>query len=116
MTTNSTDQRRGDAVLWASAAVIAAMLILQAGRLTEPSVLPGPTPDAAMSSAMMGDGFAVVAGRSGRGDDADPTEVVWVLDSRSEALMVYEIADARRGDIIFRGGSDLRVLFQSARR
>jgi hypothetical protein len=113
MSTNASDPRRGDAMLWASAAVIAGLLILQAGR---PPVPPGPGPDPAMSSAMGGDGFAVVAGRSGRGDDADPTEIVWVLDSRAEALMVYEIEDARRGDIIFRQGADLRVLFQSARR
>jgi len=118
MTTHETpSDRRGDAVLWASACVIAALVLVQAGR---PAGAPAMDPAAAAATAAMGgsgsDDFSILASRSGRGDDADPNEVVWVLDSHAEAIMVYEIEDARRGGVLFREGSSLRGLFQAAGR
>lgn len=108
---------RGDAVLWASACVLAAFVVIQAGR---PSGSPVPADGSAMAAlaAQPGlvDGFSIVSARSGRGDDADPTKIVWVIDSAAEVVMVYEIEDARRNTIIFREGSSLPRLFQSARR
>ncbi|MHC4103201.1 MAG: hypothetical protein ACYSW1_20235, partial [Planctomycetota bacterium] len=58
------------AVLWASAFVIAALTIVQAGRLQ------GPTARAEMASSS-GD-YTLVAGRSGRGRDERPNELLYV--------------------------------------
>jgi hypothetical protein len=109
------DSSRGDAVLWAVAAGLAALVIMQAGRVDEASP-PTPTPTSALSSAVTGDGFSVVAGRSGRGDDADPDELIWVLDSRSGAILVYEVEDPRLGSVVFRQGGSLDALFRTATR
>ena len=108
---------RGDAVLWASACVLAGLVVIHAGR---PAADPAPA-DASGIVALaaqggLADGFSIVAARSGRGDDADPTKIVWVIDSAAEAVMVYEVEDARRNAITFREGSSLPRLFQSARR
>ncbi len=107
------DRARGDAILWAVAAGLAAIVILQAGRVDDPSP---PTPVPTPGSAVSGDGFSVVAGRSGRGDDADPDELVWVLDSRSGAILVYEVEDPRLGSVVFRQGGSLDALFRTATR
>ncbi|MHC4810160.1 MAG: hypothetical protein ACYTEV_07315 [Planctomycetota bacterium] len=107
----------GDAVLWASACVLAAFVVIQAGR----PVSDAASADASAAAALAAqsgavDGFSIVAGRSGRGDDADPTKIVWVIDSTAGAVMVYEVEDARRNAITFREGSSLPLLFESARR
>jgi len=110
-----TDRGRGDAVLWATAAGLAALVIIQAGRVPDPPS-PNPFPTPALASAVAGDDFSVVAARSGRGDDTDPDEILWVLDSRAGAILVYEVEDPRLGSIVFRQGGGLDALFQTATR
>ncbi len=96
------------AVLWASAFVLAAMVITQAGRL--------PVNPAYADMGVENGGFAMVTASSGRGEDAAPYELLYVLDSRDEVLLVYEIEDLRQRQIVMRGGADLPVWFRNARR
>ncbi len=96
------------AALWASAFVIAALTIVQAGRL------PGPAAHAEMATSR--GGYTLLSTDSGRGEDAAPDELVYVIDSRGESLLVYEIDDARKQQILLRGGGSLQNLFLNARR
>ncbi len=95
------------AALWASALVIAALTIVQAGRL--PS-----QPAHGEMTASRAD-YTIRTTNSGRGGDVDPDELLYVIDNRDQVLMVYEIEDARRGQIILRDGGSLDLLFRRAR-
>ena len=95
------------AVLWASAFIIAALVIIQAGEL------PGQSAYAEMASSR-GD-YSVITTNSGRGGDADPDELVYVIDNRDQVLLVYEVEDAKRGGITFRHGWNLHTVFNQAR-
>ncbi len=95
------------AVLWASAFVIAALVIVQAGRL------PGRPAYGEMVSTRAD--YTILTARSGRGRDEEPDEILFVIDNRDGVLMVYEMPDARRGKIFARDGGRLENLFQSAR-
>ncbi len=95
------------AVLWASAFVIAALTIVQAGRL------PGGTAYAE-TVAELGD-YTVLTARTGKGPDDRPYEALWVIDNREQVLIVYDLEDAQRGKFIVRGGGSLRNLFRTAR-
>lgn len=95
------------AALWASAFVIAAMIIVQAGRL------PG-NPAYADMTIDRGS-YSLMTARTGRGSDTDPHELLYVIDSREQALLVYEIEDARRRIITLRDGYPLDGLFARAR-
>ena len=95
------------AVLWASAFVIAAMTILQAGRL------PGQAAHAEMTATQAD--YTIMTTNSGRGGDEDPDELLFVIDNRDQVLMVYEVEDARRGGITLRHGWSLPFQFASAR-
>ncbi len=59
--------------------------------------------------------YTIMTTNSGRGGDADPDELLYVIDNRDQVLMVYEIEDARRGQIILRDGGSLDILFRRAR-
>ncbi len=96
------------AVLWASALVIAALTIIQAGRL------PGPAARAEMSSSH-GD-YTLLTARSGRGPDEAPYELLYVIDNRDQVLLVYEVAEAQRGVVTAVDGGPLDNLFRGARR
>ena len=96
------------AALWASAFVLAALVIVQAGRL--------PANPAYAAMAAVSDGFTLLAANSGRGEDAAPYELLFVIDSRGEVLLVYEIPDARQKRVELRGGAYLPTWFQNARR
>jgi hypothetical protein len=95
-------------VLWASAFVLAALIIIQAGRL--------PANQAQAQTATSGHGFSVVTANSGRGDEADPYELVYIIDSRADVLLVYAVEDARQGRMNLLGGGSLENLFKRARR
>ena len=95
------------AVLWASAFVIAALIILQAGRLPGNAAYGDMTSDRGAYSVMTAD--------SGRGGDEDPDEILYVIDSRDQVLLVYDIEDSRRAQIILRDGYSLDNLFMRAR-
>lgn len=93
------------AVLWASAFFLAAMVIIQAGKL------PG-NPAYAEMGVSHG-GYTLMTINSGRGGDTDPDELLLVLDSRSETLLIYEVEDAQKEQIFLRDGGNLRGLFQT---
>lgn len=97
-----------EAILLATAFLLVAIVLVQAGRL------PGNAAYAEMGVA--GDDFTLVTASSGRGDDADPYEILWIVDSRGEVLHVYEIEDVRQGGIQQRATLDLRNVFANARR
>lgn len=105
--TNSQKINGSAAVLWASAFVIAAMVITQAGKL------PGQTAFAEMASSR-GD-YSVMTTNSGRGGDSDPNELVYVIDNRDQVILVYEVEDARRGGVVLRDGWNLNLMFNRAR-
>lgn len=96
------------AALWASAFVIAALVILQAGRL--------PQNAAYGEMATNRDAYCVLTTNSGLGGDVDPDELLYVIDTREQILMVYQIEDARAGRIWLRDGGSLVNLFNTARR
>jgi hypothetical protein len=98
----------GRAVLWASAFVLAALVIIQAGKL------PGNPAYAEMG--LESGGFSLLTTNSGRGGTADPDELLYVIDSRDEVLLVYGIPDARQKQVVLRGGAYLPFWFQNARR
>jgi hypothetical protein len=94
------------AALWASAFVIAAMIIVQAGRL--------PLNPAYAEMTSTRSSYSIMSANGGRGDDADPDEVLYVIDNRSEVLLVYEVADVRTGAVVPRDGGALPPLFRNA--
>ncbi|HVP73547.1 MAG TPA: hypothetical protein VMS30_07405 [Phycisphaerales bacterium] len=96
------------AALWASAFVILALIIIQAGRL------PGTSANAAVQADR--GSYTIMTADSGKGGDTEPDEILCVLDSREQILMVYEIEDARRGGMMLRDGYALSDLFLKARR
>jgi hypothetical protein len=106
-TENNANFNAGAAVLWASAFVILAMIIVQAGRLQ----------GNAAHAEMVADrgSYTLMTADSGRGGDEDPDEILYVIDSREQTLLVYEVEDARKRQISFRQGEPLDLLFQRAR-
>ena len=96
------------AVLWASAFLLAALVIIQAGSLAgNPAYA-----EMGLSSA----GYTLLTTDAGSGGETSPDELLYVIDSRDEVLLLYEIEDVRKGQIILRDGGSLRNLFQNARR
>lgn len=96
------------AVLWAAAFIIGAILLVQAGRL----------PLNAAHAEMTADrgSYTLLTARSGRGSETEPHEILYIIDSREQVLLVYEIEDARKRQIIFREAFNLDDQFQRARR
>jgi hypothetical protein len=107
MTSKHTQLSPAAAILWASAFLLVAIIVIQAGKL------PGSAAYAEMASSN-GD-YAALTTSTGLGGDADPYQVLYVIDNRDEVLMVYEIDDARTGRIELRGGGSLSNLFRRAR-
>jgi hypothetical protein len=95
------------AVLWASAFIIGAFILLQAGRL----------PVNSAHAEMVADrgSYTVMTARSGRGPDTEPYEILYIIDSREQILLVYEVEDTRKRQIILREGYSLDDQFQRAR-
>lgn len=96
------------AVLWASAFLLAALVITQAGRL--------PANPAYAETAVEAGGYTLLTTDSGRGEDSAPNELLYILDSREEVVLIYEIEDARQKQILLRDGGSLRNLFIAGRR
>lgn len=92
------------AVLWASAFIVAALIIIQAGKLPE---------NAAYADTIVSkNNYTLLTTGSGRGEN----HVLYVIDARDQVLMVYEVEDARRGLIHLRDGGSLDNLMRNARR
>ena len=97
-----------ETTLWVSAFIIIALIIICASRYT--------TSTAHADMAVNADEFTLLTVDSGRGEDAAPDELLYVIDSRSETVYVYEVDDARNGSILLRGGGSLSNLFTNASR
>jgi hypothetical protein len=103
-----TSIRTSAAALWASAFVIAGLILTQASKLGGNAAIAG--------TAAAGSSFSVVTANTGAGGDgAGASDVVYVIDSRDETLLVYEIEDIRRKEVILRDGGALNALFRNAR-
>lgn len=97
------------ATLWASAFVVAALIIVQAGHL----------PGVAAHADMVTDrgSYTVMTASSGRGTNTSPYELLYVIDSREQTILVYEIeSDRNRREIVLRDSYSLEQQFQRARR
>ena len=98
----------GSAILWASAFILAGMLIIQAGRMAG---------NAAHADMTATDGaYTLMTTSAGTGDDASPNEVLFVIDNNDQVLLVYEIENAQTGRMFLRDGGDLDNLFRIAGR
>jgi hypothetical protein len=96
--------------LWASAFILAALTIVQAGRL--------PLNAAFAGAANQGnEGVSVVTCETGLGPDNKPYEALWVLDSRGEMLFIYYIENANAGEksLLLRQVVPVPDLFRQAR-
>lgn len=97
----------GAAVLWASAFIIAALVIVQAGR----SQTNAAHADMVNNRA----DYTLMTASSGRGGDTDADELLYIIDSRDSVLMVYDFDDIRRKEMILRDAYPLDRLFAQAR-
>jgi hypothetical protein len=99
------------AALWASAFVLAALTIVQAGRL------PMNAAYGAGAANQGGQGSSVITLNTGLGPDSKPYEALWVLDGRGEMLFIYYIENGNAGDksLLLRQVVPLPELFRTAR-
>lgn len=95
------------AILATSAFAITAFAIVEAGSLQ-------PAAHAGGASVGIG-GTTMVTASSGKGPDADPYETLFVIDNRSEMLMVYSVSAPPEQRLVLLGGSSLPALFRAAR-
>ena len=95
------------AALWSSAFVIAALIIVQAGHR------PGNQAFAAVTGER--GPYSLLTASAGTGPDSTPNELLYVIDSREQVLLVYEIEDAHKKGITLRDGGSLDNLFVRAR-
>ena len=108
-----TERRRSANVaatpLWASAFVLAGLLIVSAGRIT-------PSAGAGNPAAVAAGGMQVLTLTNGDGSSTQFNESVYVLDNHSETLFVYTIENAtdKRG-MILRTAEPLQQVFRNAR-
>ena len=98
-------------VLWASAFVIAALAIIQAGRLT-------PNPAYAGQAVTTDEGFSMVTTSSGQGPQNERYDVLYIIDSAEESLFIYYIDNANSpatSRLDLKNGAFLPNLFNAAR-
>ncbi len=98
------------AVLWASAFVVAALAIMQAGRLA-----PNPAYADALTTE---DGFSLLTAPSGLGGGDRPYDLLYVIDSTDETLFIYWIENATTPSssrLTLMDGAYLPTLFNAAR-
>jgi hypothetical protein len=102
---------RSSSVLWASAFVILAMAISQAGRLA-------PNPAYAGDAVTTNSGLSLLTASSGTGPKEAPYDLLYVVDSQDELLYIYWIDNANTpatSKLTLVNGSYLPALFQAAR-
>ena len=100
--------RTAQAILWASAFVIAALIFITAGRMPENSA------QANMATTGLG-GVTMVTAPSGLGTPERPIELLYVIDNQTQTLYVYTVDNPGRRVIELRGGRSLPALFRLAR-
>jgi len=109
MTNKHTQLSPAAAILWASAFLLVAIIIMQAGKL------PGSAAYAEMATSHADYSALTTTSGLGGGSGGDSYQVLYIIDNRDETLMVYQIDDARTGRIELRGGGSLVNLFRRAR-
>ncbi|MEO1008384.1 MAG: hypothetical protein AAFX79_07440 [Planctomycetota bacterium] len=93
----------GTAALWASAAALAGMILMVAGRSPV-----APQPAFAEMAAIAGDYAAVTTqGQS------SAEELLYVLDQRAERLLVYRVENQR--SLVLQRSEDISTVFAQAR-
>ena len=97
------------AILWSSAFLLAALVIMQAGKL------PMHAAWASGSASGAGD-YTLLAADRGTGGDVEPDEVIFVIDNRDQVLLVYDIDNVADRRVVLRDGGPLDTLFRNARR
>ncbi len=101
----------GSAVLWASGCVLAALIIMQAGRLA-------PNPAYADMAASSSSGFSIVTSSNGQGPPTAPYENLYIIDNTEQVLYIYTIPNATSpggSRLELLGGNYLPQLFRAAR-
>jgi hypothetical protein len=96
--------RLDSAVLWASAFVVAALILVTASRL------PSNAAYAEMANTGLG-GYSMVTAPSGNGS----YEVLYVVDSQTGSFYVYTIENAADRRLTLRNGTSLPGLFRAGR-
>ena len=98
-------------VLWASAFVITALAIMQAGRLS-------PNPAYAGQAVTTDEGFSMVTTSSGQGPQTERYDVLYIIDSAEESMFIYYIENANTpttSRLDLKNGAYLPSLFNAAR-
>jgi len=93
------DRDRGEGALWASAAVLAGLVIVQAGRMADSRAM-------AEMVTQSGD-FTLMT------TAAQSEELLYVLDNRNEELTVYRVSNQRDLELLYK--DSLPELFTAAR-
>lgn len=94
--------------LWASAFVILALIVLQAGRM-QPTMA---TADNVVAGEL---GFTLMTAPSGFGSKERPNELLYVIDNHTEVLYIYDIENYSKKRIDFMYSTSLPNLFRVAR-
>ncbi|MBM4051484.1 MAG: hypothetical protein FJ270_01915 [Planctomycetes bacterium] len=97
----------GTAILWATAILLGALVIIQAGRLEQRAYA-----DQANSGQH---GYSVCSATTGQGTPSEPIEAVYVVDSRDEVVLVYAIERFQDFKVQLRHSENLGALFARAR-
>jgi hypothetical protein len=99
------------ALLWASAFLLAALTVLQAGRIPQNAA------HAAGAANQGGQGTSVITLATGLGPDSKDYEALWVIDGRGEMLFIYYIENGNAGEksLLLRHVVPLPELFRMAR-
>ncbi|MBM4110899.1 MAG: hypothetical protein FJ254_06015 [Phycisphaerae bacterium] len=105
--TNQQSIGTGAAILWATAVLLGALVIMQAGRLEQRAYA-----DQANSGQH---GYSVCSATTGQGTPAQPIEAVYVVDSRDEVLLVYAMERFQDQKVQLRHSESLAALFARAR-
>ena len=98
-------------VLWMSAFIVTALLIIQAGNLS-------PNPAYAGMAASSDGGFSLVTSSDGNGPTDAPYDMLYVIDNAEEVLYIYTIPNATSpasSGLELLGGGSLPTLFKAAR-
>ena len=95
------------AILAASATAIAALAIVEAGRMQPPAF--------ADTASLGAGGFTLVTSSAGQGPDEAPYETLYVIDNRGEMLLVYGVEPGNTRRLALRGGANLPALFRAGR-
>jgi hypothetical protein len=100
--------RTAPAILWASAFILAALVIVTAGRLPENAAY------GLMATTGLG-GYSLVTAPGGLGTPDRPFELLYVIDNQTQTFYVYAIENANDRRITLRHGARLPDLFRAGR-